>query len=137
MKEAIIVDTGYWIALFDRRDTNHAAAKRNSKTLLQNYRLYLTDFIIFETITYLNCSIGRHDLALRFLEKTKESTLTVVPADDGVKKEALELFTRYSDKALSVTDFTSFVIMKEKGIQKYAGFDEHFKQMGYNSVLEP
>ena len=137
MKEAIIVDTGYWIALFDRRDSNHAAAKRNNKIILQSYRLYLTDFIIFETITYLNCSIDRHDLSLRFLEKTKESTLTVVPADDGVKKEALELFTRYSDKALSVTDFTGFVIMKEKGIQKYAGFDEHFKQMGYNSVLEP
>jgi len=76
MKEAIIVDTGYWIALFDSRDTNHAVAKRNCKALLQNYRLYLTDFIIFETITYHNCSICRHDLALRFLEKTKESTLT-------------------------------------------------------------
>jgi predicted nucleic acid-binding protein len=47
MKEAVIVDTGYWIALFDSRDTNHAVAKSNSKTLLQNYRLYLTDFIIF------------------------------------------------------------------------------------------
>jgi predicted nucleic acid-binding protein len=23
MKEAIIVDIGYWTALFDRRDTNH------------------------------------------------------------------------------------------------------------------
>ncbi len=44
MKEAIIVDTGYWIALFDSRDTNHAVAKRNSKILLQSYRLYLTDF---------------------------------------------------------------------------------------------
>ncbi len=136
MKKAIIVDTGYWIALFDSRDTNHAAAKRNSKTLLQNYRLYLTDFIIFETITYLNCSIGRHDLALRFLEKTKESGLTVVPVDEGIKGKALELFKKYADKTLSVTDCASFVIMKDNGIQIYAGFDDHFKQMGYNSVLE-
>jgi predicted nucleic acid-binding protein len=136
MKEAIIVDTGYWIALFDSRDTNHAVAKRNCKTLLQSYRLYLTDFITFETITYLICSIGRHDLALRFLEKTKESTLTMVPVDEGVKREALELFKKYSDKTLSVTDCASFVIMKEKGVQKYAGFDDHFKQMGYTCILE-
>ena len=136
MKEAIIVDTGYWIALFDSRDTNHAVAKRNSKILLQSYRLYLTDFIIFETITYLNCSIGRHDLALRFLEKVKESALIIIPVDEGVKREALELFKKYSDKTLSVTDCTSFVIMKEKGVQKYAGFDDHFKQMGYTYVLE-
>ena len=59
MKEAVIVDTGYWIALFDRRDTNHSIAKRNLETLLQDYRMYLTDFIVFETITYLSCSIGR------------------------------------------------------------------------------
>lgn len=136
MKEAVIVDTGYWIALFDSRDTNHAVAKSNSKTLLQNYRLYLTDFIIFETITYLNCSIERHDLALRFLEKVKEPMLTIAPVDEDVKKEALELFKKYSDKSLSVTDCASFVIMKEKGVQQYAGFDDHFKQMGYTCVLE-
>jgi predicted nucleic acid-binding protein len=136
MKEAVIVDTGYWIALFDSRDTNHAVAKSNSKTLLQNYRLYLTDFIIFETITYLNCSIVRHDLALRFLEKVKEPMLTIVPVDEDIKKEALELFKKYADKSLSVTDCASFVIMKEKGVRKYAGFDDHFKQMGYTCVLE-
>ncbi|MBW1802346.1 MAG: type II toxin-antitoxin system VapC family toxin [Deltaproteobacteria bacterium] len=136
MKEAIIVDTGYWIALLDRRDTNHIVAKRNSKTILQKYRLYLTDFIVFETITYLKCSIGRHDLALRFLKKVKDSSLTMVPVDEGVKKEALELFKKYSDKTLSVTDCASFVIMKEKEIRKYAGFDDHFKQMGYACVLK-
>ena len=136
MQEAIIVDTGYWIALFDSRDSNHAAAKNNLKTLLQDYRLYLTDFIIFETITYLNCSIGRHDLALRFLEKANESILTITPVGEAVKKEALELFKKYSDKSLSVTDCACFVIMKEKGVQKYAGFDDHFKQMGYICVLE-
>ncbi len=136
MKEAIIVDTGYWIALFDSRDTNHAVAKRNSKILLQSYRLYLTDFIVFETITYLNCSIGRHDLALRFLEKIKEPELTMVPVDEGIKREALELFKKYTDKTLSITDCVSFVIMKEKGVQKYAGFDDHYKQMGYTCVLE-
>ena len=135
MKEAIIVDTGYWIALFDSRDTNHAVAKRNCKTLLQSYRLYLTDFITFETITYLNCSIGRHDLALRFLEKTKESTLTMVPVDEGVKREALELFKKYSDKTLSVTDCASFDIMREKRIDEALTHDHHFEQAGFRALL--
>jgi uncharacterized protein len=136
MKEAIILDTGYWIALFDSRDTNHAIAKRNLEILLRNHQLYLTDFIVFETITYLNCSIGRHDLAIRFLEKTKEPILTIVPVDAPVKREALELFKKYHDKMLSVTDCASFAVMKEMGIQKYAGFDDHFKQMGYVCVLK-
>jgi len=135
MKEAVIVDTGYWIALFDRRDTNHSIAKRNLETLLQDYRMYLTDFIVFETITYLSCSIGRHDLAMRFLERRKGSMFTTIPVDESVKAEALELFKKYSDKVFSVTDCASFSVMKRRGIQKYAGFDDHFRQMGYTCVL--
>ena len=41
MKTAVFVDTGFWIALFDKRDLNHSIAKDNLKPLLQNYRLYL------------------------------------------------------------------------------------------------
>ena len=75
-------------------------------------------------------------MAIRFLIKTKESVLTLVPVDEPVKNEAVELFKKYHDKALSVTDCASFAIMKERGIQKYAGFDDHFNQMGYICTLE-
>lgn len=78
MKEAVFVDTGFWIALFDRRDTNHLLAKNSLKPLLHDYRLYLSDFIVFETLTYLNCSIKRHDLAIRFLVKVRKPTLTTL-----------------------------------------------------------
>ena len=75
-------------------------------------------------------------MALRFLEKVQKSAIATVPVDEGIKKEALELFKKYADKKLSVTDCASFVIMKEKGVHKYAGFDDHFKQMGCTCVLE-
>jgi len=135
MKESVFIDTGFWIALFDRRDHNHADAGIAIKPLLQNYRLYLSDFIVFETITYLNCSLKRHDLAIRFLEKLQNSPLKVMTIDDDVKTKALVLFKKYSDKYLSMTDCTSFVIMLRSKIHRYAGFDDHFKQMGFISVL--
>jgi predicted nucleic acid-binding protein len=119
MKNAVLVDTGFWIALFDTRDINHFRAKNSLKPLLQNYRLYLSDFIVFETVTYLNCSIKRHDLAVLFLEKV----------------QALESFQKYSDKDLSITDCTSFVLMLQKDNKLFAGFDDHFQQMGFVSVL--
>ena len=75
-------------------------------------------------------------MALRFLEKVQKSAITTVPVDEGIRKESLELFKKHSDKTLSVTDCASFVIMKEKGVHKYAGFDDHFKQMGCTCVLE-
>jgi predicted nucleic acid-binding protein len=136
MKKAVFVDTGFWIALFDRRDINHPFAKNSIKPLLQNYPLYLSDFIVFETITYLNSSIKRHDLAVRFLEKVQEPTLTTLVVDEVIKAQALESFQKYSDKDLSITDCTGFAPMLQKGIELYAGFDDHFQQVGFVSVLD-
>ena len=45
MKESIFIDTGFWIALFDRRDINHASVRSTLIPLLGNYRIYLSDFI--------------------------------------------------------------------------------------------
>lgn len=37
---------------------------------------------------------------------------------------------------IALFDCASFVIMQERGIRKYAGFDDHFKQMGFICALE-
>ena len=134
MKETVFVDTGFWIALFNRRDTNHLIAKNSLQMLLRCYRICLSDFIIFETITYLNCSVKRHDLALSFLEKIRNACFGCVKVDEIIKNNALTWFEKYTDKNLSMTDCTSFVIMSQKRIRKYAGFDEHFQQMGFVRV---
>ncbi len=136
METAILVDTGFWIALFDKRDLNHSIAKDSLKPLLQNYRLYLSDFIVFETITYLNCSIKRHDLAVLFLVKVQEPVLTTLVVDEAIKAKALKEFQKYSDKDLSITDCVSFILMLQKDIKLYAGFDDHFRQVGFVSVMD-
>ena len=69
MKQSVFVDTGFWIALLDRRDQYHTVSKELLPRLLGSYRVVLSDFVLFETLTYLNCSVGRHDLAVRFLDK--------------------------------------------------------------------
>ncbi len=136
MKETIIADTGFWIALFNKHDKNHLSAKNSFKPLSLKYRICVSDFIIFETMTYLNCSVKRHDSAVLFLRKIQQIGFTVFVVDETIKSDALDLFIRYSDKDFSVTDCTSFVIMQQNGIQKYAGFDSHFQQMGFICVSE-
>lgn len=136
MKQSVFIDTGYWIAIFDRRDTNHPLAASRLKPLLRNYDLYLSDFIVFETLTYLKCSIKRHDLAVSFLDKIDASRLTILPVDEFVKTQVIELFRKYSDKALSSTDCTSFVLMLQNDIRLYTGFDSHFQQMGFLNALD-
>lgn len=136
MKSAVFIDTGFWIALLDARDRNHGSARAAVRPLLENRRNYLSDFIVFETITYLNCSLKRHDLAIRFLDKMRNPLLKVLTVDEAVKSDALRWFRKYSDKHLSMTDCTSFAIMTRDGIHDYAGFDSHFRQMGFNGVVD-
>jgi len=50
----IFVDTWAWIALADRSDAYHAAAKTQHKRFQRGQRRYVTtDFVLSETITYL------------------------------------------------------------------------------------
>ncbi len=135
MKEPAFVDTGYWIALFDRRDHYHTATKELLPRLLGSYRVVLSDFVLFETLTYLNCSVGRHDLAVRFLDKVAAGGFDVVEVGRPVKERALALFRQYADKDFSVTDCCSFVVMRDAAISRFAGFDAHFEQMGFVSLL--
>ncbi len=71
MQEHVFIDSSYWIALLDKRDQNFEAAKSSLHPLLKNYRVCLSDFVQFETLTYLNCSLKRYDLAMKFLTKTE------------------------------------------------------------------
>jgi len=64
MKPGLFIDTGFWIALLDRRDRNHERAKDSLGAFLTGYRIYVSDFVVFETMTYFNCSLHRHDLAV-------------------------------------------------------------------------
>jgi len=137
MKTGVFVDTGYWIALLDRRDSNHGIAKDALEHLLRNYRIFVSDFVVFETMTYLNCSLGRHDLAIRFLDETGAAGVNLLNVDQPTKDRAIRLFRKYSDKDFSVTDCTSFVIMAANGIKRFAGFDSHFVQMSFVSVIPP
>ncbi len=111
MKKRVFVDTGFWIALVDKRDQNHTIAKQSLKSLLNGCKICLSDFIIFETLTYLNCSLKRHDLAMLYLNKTESPGVHVFTVDETTKDKVIQKFKRYTDKDLSVTDCTSFVIM--------------------------
>lgn len=135
MKEKVFVDTGYWIALIDKRDQNHTAAKQVLQPLLTSYEICLSDFVIFETLTYLNCSIKRHDLAIKYLEKMENPNIHVFTVDEAIKNKAIHLFKKYSDKDFSIADCTSFTIMQVNNIKLFAGFDDHFKQMSFISIM--
>jgi len=49
--------------------------------------------------------------------------------------EAWQMFKRYTDKACSFTDCTSFVVMRHRGMREAFTNDHNFEQVGYQRLL--
>ena len=135
MLEAVFIDTWGWLALGHRRDARHREVRAFYQALQEEGALcYTTDYVLDETITLL----FRREVfeeAVRFMEgifqATEEQRLTVERITSERFSSAWRLRKRFQDKPkISFTDFTSMVIMKEKGIKSVLTEDEHFLQVG-------
>jgi hypothetical protein len=137
--EKIFIDTSFWIAFLNKRDQFHKEAEDCFPVLLEIYRIQTSNFIVYETITFINCFLKDHQLAIDFLDKIEDAQklgqLYILKVADGIQEEALNLFRKIEDKDLSFIDCTSFTLMKKEEIAKALTFDEHFEQMGF--IKEP
>lgn len=137
--EKTFIDTAFWIAFLNKRDQFHKEAAHYFTVALKTYRMQTSNFIVYETITFINCFLKNHQLAIDFLDRIEETQklgqLYILKVTDGIQQEALSLFKRIEDKNLSFTDCTSFTLMEKEGISRALTFDAHFEQMGF--IKEP
>jgi predicted nucleic acid-binding protein len=61
--------------------------------------------------------------------------VTVVPQTQALVDRAVELYRRRPDKAWSLTDCTSFIVMREQGLTDALTGDHHFEQAGFHALL--
>ena len=135
MKTPLFIDTGYFLALLNKKDKNHNIAKNNINKLKES-KIIISDFILFETITFFNSSLKNHNLAVTLLNFiNSKDNIEIIEVNHQIKSNALSIFLKYSDKDFSFTDCTSFAIMEELNIVDAFSFDIHFKQMGFNILV--
>lgn len=59
----------------------------------------------------------------------------VVPSGSDLFDRSLDLYASRPDKNWGLTDCSSFVVMKDLGIQDALTTDDHFRQAGFNAVM--
>jgi uncharacterized protein len=129
----ILVDTSAWVAVADGQDGSHKAALTFHRELLRGThgRLLTTDFVMDETLTLVRKRCGP-DLVRSFahgLDSSKSTQQLWVNTAQFVA--ARSLFLTQGAHAWSLTDCTSFVVMRELGIQVAFAFDRDFEQAGF------
>jgi uncharacterized protein len=59
----------------------------------------------------------------------------ILPASQDLFERGLELYQQRHDKAWTLTDCISFVVMKDRGIREAMTGDHHFEQAGFTALL--
>lgn len=138
----IFVDTWAWVALADRRDQYHSAAKAADQQFVRAHRKYVTsDYVLSETITYLYDALPAAH-AQAFIEAILQAVddgkfhLEHISADQFSR--AWQMRVKYHDKPdISFVDFTSMVIMQDLGITEVFTGDHHFLHVGLRFQIVP
>ena len=124
-----LVDTSLWYATADDRDPNHDEAVLLLATPGRSH--ITTNWIFAETITLVRGRLGHNAavaLGARLLHRPGLRIVRVQPEDEGT---AWRIFQQYADKDFSVTDCTTFAVMRRLRIAHALAFDRHFQQMGF------
>ena len=66
----------------------------------------------------------------------KNPDVQVVPANDALFDEGVQLFANRLDKEWSLTDCISFVVMEQNGLTEALTGDHHFEQAGFVALLK-
>jgi uncharacterized protein len=129
---AVFADTSFYLAVLNPRDLAHSTALEVGK---QRRPVLLTDFILLELGNALSGASGRELFSRLVSHLRARDNVRIIPASRDLLDRGLELFSRRADKEWSLTDCTSFVVMKEEGLTEALTTDHHFEQAGFEALL--
>lgn len=129
----MLLDTSGLMCLFDQRDIRHASATEYYESapnrLSHNY--VLAEFVALAVAR----RSPRMD-ALNFIGAVGVSEeIEVIWVGKDLHDRALALLNQRNDKAWSLCDAVSFVVMEERGIAEALTTDHNFEQAGFIRLL--
>jgi predicted nucleic acid-binding protein len=129
----IFVDTSAWLALADSHDRDHPRATEITRRIAHGEfgKQVTTNYVMVETITLIRRRLGL-PTALSFEKAIARSDeVRVFWIEPVHQDEALQVMAGRTDKSWSVTDCTSFVVMRALGILSAFSLDVGFRQAGF------
>jgi predicted nucleic acid-binding protein len=130
----VFVDTFYYLARLSRHDAAHKRAVELSRQI--SGRSVTTAWVLTEVADALQSS-NQRAMAIQLYETLLgDSNTTIVPPGQGIYERGWDLYRGRPDKAWSLTDCISFVVMKEMKLREALTGDQHFEQAGFIALLK-
>ena len=132
----IFLDTSGLIALSDKKDRNHEAARAYLEDKVhKGARFVLGRNVLVEYIDGVTKRIGKKK-ALEELHNILNSKLLVIEPVSKVDWDlAVKYFRKYDDQQIDITDCLNFVLMERLGLDTAMTFNSNFKIHGFKAVI--
>lgn len=135
----LFADTAGWANIVDPKQPYHALAAALYRQARQQRRnVITTNYVLTELVAVLTSPlrIPRPSI-VAFIEGLKASPyVEVVHVDVSLDAQAWQLLTQRQDKAWSLVDCSSFVVMQHRGLAEALTTDHHFEQAGFVRLLK-
>ena len=130
----VFLDSSFWIAFRDARQTHHARARECLAALFQERTHFVSTPLVFaEThATFARSLAVREKIIADFWENPLLHFAEVTDADH---RAAIQFLRQHADKSYPVCDAISFVVMRRLGVKRVAAFDDHFRQVGGFEII--
>ncbi len=126
-------DTFFYLALLNENDQAHELAVEVSETVSGHF--ITTAWVLTEVADALCAPANRREFtALLALLRSDPNTEIVAP-DESLFNRGTDLYAHRFDKAWTLTDCISFVVMKDRGLTDALTGDRHFEQAGFRAIL--
>ena len=121
MTKAVIMDTGPWVALIDRRESRHG----DCVEWLRRFQgeIYSSEAVLTEVLYLLNFSPKAQSAAIDFV---LSGAITMVPSSLDSLKKVKSLIVKYKDIPMDYADATLASLAEDLSIHEIVTFDSHF-----------
>lgn len=125
------IDSGVWIAAFNKKDKHHTAAGKIIHHLLDEQidKVYISDYVFDEVTTYIKKKISPESSILVAEAMLDSHRIEIIFMNEKIFNASYHIFKMYD--RLSFTDASIVVMMKNRKIKQLYSFDS-----GFDSVKE-
>ena len=128
----IFIDTGPFLARYNRRDSYHDECRSLwAKLEKQRQPLVTSNFVIDELLTLLGRRAGYGFAAQTGQVLYSSQSLRVLRPEERDEHRALALFKKFADQLVSFTDCISFALMERHRAEVAFTLDGHFADAGF------
>lgn len=130
----VFADTFYYFALLNRSDDAHARAAR--LTAQFDGRMMTTAWVLTEVADAVITPKDRTAFHAFYETLIADPGVCIIEPSESLFERGMALHADRNDKAWSLTDCISFVVMQEHAILEALTGDHHFEQAGFIALLK-